>query len=269
MLTNKTAVIYGATGSLGSAVAKAMAAAGAKVFVTGRNENKLKDLVHEILSNKGSAQYAIVDAMNESAVADHLESILETGNTVDVSFNATGSEVVQNIPLTEISVEDFMHPVSFMAKTQFITQTAAARVMSKQGSGVILSLTATPGGIGYPYTAGFAIACTALETLSKNLAGEIGQYGVRAVNIRSGGSPDSAVFKAAREQVPEIIEPILKQMKNDTMLKDLPLMADIANVAVFLASDLAAKITGVTIDVTAGTTSGLNYRAPGARTIDK
>jgi len=56
--------------------------------------------------------------------------------------------------------------------------------------------------------------------------------------------------------------PILRQMENDTMLKKLPLMADIANVAVFLSSDLAGKITGVTIDVTAGTTAGLNYRMP-------
>jgi enoyl-[acyl-carrier-protein] reductase (NADH) len=54
---------------------------------------------------------------------------------------------------------------------------------------------------------------------------------------------------------------VLKQMKADTMLKKLPLMADIANTAVFLASDLAAKITGVTIDVTGGTTAALNYRS--------
>ena len=49
-------------------------------------------------------------------------------------------------------------------------------------------------------------------------------------------------------------------MKEDTMLKDLPLMNDIANAAVFLASAMASKITGVTIDVTAGTTASLNYR---------
>ena len=49
-------------------------------------------------------------------------------------------------------------------------------------------------------------------------------------------------------------------MKDDTMLKELPMMADIANVAVFLASDMAAKITGVTIDATVGTTTALNYK---------
>jgi 3-oxoacyl-[acyl-carrier protein] reductase len=53
---------------------------------------------------------------------------------------------------------------------------------------------------------------------------------------------------------------ILGGMEQDTMLKKLPLMADIANTAVFLVSDMAAKITGVTIDVTSGTTAGLNHR---------
>jgi enoyl-[acyl-carrier-protein] reductase (NADH) len=57
------------------------------------------------------------------------------------------------------------------------------------------------------------------------------------------------------------MEPVFKQMEADTMLKKLPMMADIANLAVFLSSDLAGKITGVTVDITSGTTAGLNYKA--------
>jgi enoyl-[acyl-carrier-protein] reductase (NADH) len=78
--------------------------------------------------------------------------------------------------------------------------------------------------------------------------------------MRSGGSPDSRVFKNAIDAQPEVMAPIIKQMEADTMLKKLPLMKDIANLAVFLSSDLAAKITGVTVDVSSGTTAGLNYR---------
>jgi enoyl-[acyl-carrier-protein] reductase (NADH) len=88
----------------------------------------------------------------------------------------------------------------------------------------------------------------------------LGVYGVRVVNIRSGGSPDSKVFKEAIDSNPKEMEPIIRKMKEDTMLKKLPLMADITNVAVFLSSDLAGMITGVTVDVTGGTTAGLNYR---------
>ncbi len=132
--------------------------------------------------------------------------------------------------------------------------------MIRQRAGVILSLTATPGGIGYPYTGGFAPACAAIESFSRNLAAELGVYGIRVVNIRSGGSPDSRVFSDALRQQPEEMSRILNTMENDTMLKQLPLMKDIANTAVFLASDLAGMITGTTIDVTAGTTAGFNYK---------
>lgn len=116
---------------------------------------------------------------------------------------------------------------------------------------MILSLTATGGGIGYPLTGG--PACAALEGFSANLASELGPDGVRVVNIRSAGSPDSRPFVEALTKVPDIVKPIISRMADDTMLKKLPLMEDIANTAVFLSSTLANKITGVTIDVTVGT----------------
>ena len=80
------------------------------------------------------------------------------------------------------------------------------------------------------------------------------------MNIRSGGSPDSRPFREAKEANPEVMDAALGKMRADTMLKRQPSMADIANIAVFLASDMAATITGVTIDATAGTTAGINYR---------
>lgn len=122
---------------------------------------------------------------------------------LDISFNAVGINVIQNVPLIDLAVSDFVAPVTETMQTNFLTATAAGRVLIKQGSGVILSHTATPGGIGYPYTAGFAPACCALESFSSNLAAELGVYGVRVVNIRSGGSPDSRVFAQAIEQHPD------------------------------------------------------------------
>lgn len=260
MLQNKNAVIYGAGGSLGGAVAKALAAAGAKVFLTGRTIDSIKETEKEILAAGGLAETLQVDALDEKAINDHLSKMIQEAGTVDISFNATATKVVQNIPLVTMSADDFMNPISSMMHTRFLTAVAAGKIMMRQGSGVILSLTATPGGIGYPYTGGFAPACCAIECFAGNLAAELGIHGVRVINMRSGGSPDSKVFKDAIENHPREMEPILRKMEADTMLKKLPLMADIANLAVFLSSDMAAKITGVTIDVTAGTTAGLNYR---------
>jgi 3-oxoacyl-[acyl-carrier protein] reductase len=260
ILQNKNAIVYGAGGSLGGAVAKALAVSGARLFLTGRHIASVQKTADEILASGGSAELDQVDVLDEKAVSTHLDKIVRNEGTVDISFNACGVEVVQNIPLVDIAAEDFMRPIIFMMQAQFLTAVAAGKVMMKQGSGVILSLTATPGGIGYPYTGGFAPACCALESFSRNLASELGVYGVRVVNIRSGGSPDSRVFKDAIERRPEEMKSVLQKMEGDSMLKKLPLMADIANLAVFLSSELAGKITGVTVDVTSGTTAGLNYR---------
>jgi len=259
-LKNKNAVIYGAGGSLGGAVAKALAAAGATVFLTGRNIDSVQEVADEILKAGGKAEVDVVDALDENAVKNHIHTVVQKAGTVDISFNAIGVDIVMNVPLVDISIADFVSPITMTMQTRFLTAKAAAKVMMKQKSGVILTLTATPGGIGYPYNGGFAPACSAVENLSKNLAIELGIYGIRVVNMRSGGSPDSRIFKNAIDTQPEIMAPILKQMEADTILKKLPLMADIANLAVFLSSDLAGKITGVTVDVSSGTTVGLNYR---------
>jgi 3-oxoacyl-[acyl-carrier protein] reductase len=264
LLQNKNAVVYGAGGSLGGAVAKALAGAGARVFLTGHRLPSVQKIADEILAARGTAEVDEVDAFNEDAIRAHLERVVQKAGKVDISFNAVGVDVVQNLPLTDIALDDFVRPVTLTMQTRFLTAVAAGKVMMRQGSGVILFLTATPGGIGYPFTGGFAPACCAVEGLSRNLAIELGVYGIRVVTIRSGGSPDSKVFKDAIDGNPAGMEPIIRMMKADTALKQMPLMADIANAAVLLASDMAGKITGVTVDVTAGTTAGLNYKVQSA-----
>lgn len=260
LLQGKNAIIYGAGGSLGGAVAKAFAAAGAHVFLTGHNPDSVKRTADEIESYGGKISADVVDARNEQLVNDHIQTVMQTAGSVDISFNAIGWQDVQDIALTDMALEDFLRPINIALETQFITAVAAAKAMKKQKSGVILSLTATPGGIGYAHVGGFGPACNAVEGFSRNLAAEVGPYGVRVVNIRSAGSPDSRIFKEALEAGGAEVEEFIRKMENDTMLKQLPLMEDIANTAVFLASAMAGKITGVTIDVTAGTTGALNYK---------
>jgi 3-oxoacyl-[acyl-carrier protein] reductase len=261
-LQNKNAVIYGVGESLGGAVARALAAAGARVFCTARDPRKAQTVADAILAAGGRAEAAQVDALDEEAVNRHADAVVEKAGTLDVSFNLIDMQDVQDIPLIEMRCADFVQPVNIAMRTQFLTATAAGRIMSRQGSGVILTLTATPGGIGYARVGGFGPACCAIEGFSRNLAAELGASGVRVVNIRSAGSPDSRPFREALAQGGPEVAGFLEKLKEDTMLKALPLMEDIANTAIFLASPLAGKITGVTIDVTAGTTSALNYKVP-------
>jgi 3-oxoacyl-[acyl-carrier protein] reductase len=262
ILEQKNAVLYGVGESLGGAVARALAEAGAKVFLTARRLANARKVADEILAAGGQAEADEVDALDQSAVNQHADRVVRTAGTLDISFNLINLGDLQDIPLVDMAAEDFVRPVRTAMLTQFLTATAAGRIMSRQRSGVVLSLTATPGGIGYPMVGGFGPACCAIEAFSRNLAAELGPYGVRVVNIRSAGSPDSRPFQEAVAQGGPEVKEFFERIRNDTMLKQMPLMKDIANAAVFLASDLAGKVTGVTLDVTAGTTSALNYKLP-------
>ena len=214
LLANKHAIIYGAGGSLGGAVAIALAAAGAAVYLTGRNRTSVQAIAEKITEAGGKADVDVVDGYDEKAINDHIQKI----GRVDISFNAVGVDVKQGAPLVDFSMDEYVVPITKTMQTRFLTAKAAGRRMIQQGSGVILSLTATPGGIGYPYTGGFAAACAAVESLSRNLASELGVYGIRVVNIRSGGSPDSRVFKEALDSNPEVMKTVLQTMRSDTML---------------------------------------------------
>jgi 3-oxoacyl-[acyl-carrier protein] reductase len=262
MLTSKNAVIYGVGDSLGGAVAHGFAQAGATVFVTARRLENARKVAEEIAASGGRAEAAQVDALDERAVNEHAASVVARAGSLDISFNLINLQDSQGQALVDMTLADFTRPVETAMRTQFLTCTAAARAMLRQRSGVILTLTATPGGIGYAMVGGFGPACCAIESLSRDLAAELGPAGVRVVNLRSAGSPDSRPFREAVERGGPEAQTFMAKLSDDTMLKRMPRMVDIANAAVFLASPLAAAITGVTLDITSGTTSALNYKLP-------
>ena len=140
LLENKNAVIYGAAGAVGSAVAQAFAREGARLFLTGRDLGALDVLAKEITAAGGAVETAEVDALDEKAVTDHVDNVVYKAATVDISFNAIGipQQGMQGIPLTELSVDNFASPINIYARAHFVTGRAAARHMIAQGSGVVL-----------------------------------------------------------------------------------------------------------------------------------
>ncbi|MBS1600565.1 MAG: SDR family oxidoreductase [Bacteroidetes bacterium] len=260
ILQNKVAIIHGAAGSLGGAHARTFAKEGAMVYLTGRTPATLERVLVDIKNAGGNAAIIRCDALDENDVKNCLQQIVDRSGRLDISFNAIALGDVQGTPLTEMKLSDFTRPIFNAMNTQFITGTAAGRIMKKQKSGVILSLTATPGGSAYPLVGGFGPACCAMESFSRDLAAELGPFGIRVVNMRSGGSPDSKVFLDAVEQGGDTIRDILKKMAQDTMLKKLPMMNEIANLGAFLVSDKASSLTGYTFDITCGTTQALGHQ---------
>ena len=152
MLKNKIAVIYGAGGGIGAAVARAFALEGASVFLTGRRRAPVEAVAEEIISAGGSAQAAEVDALDEQAVDKHLQSVIDEAGRVDISFNAVGipNAKILGVPLAELDVEQFSLPITAYTTSYFLTARLAARRMIPNNSGVIMTVTALPARTGTP-----------------------------------------------------------------------------------------------------------------------
>ena len=95
MLKDKVAVIYGAGGAIGGAVACAFAPAGARLFLTGRHLAPVEAVAKDVVSAGGSAEAAEVDALDEQAVDKHLQSVTDKAGRVDISFNAESASRIR------------------------------------------------------------------------------------------------------------------------------------------------------------------------------
>src|SRR2546421_7661396 len=122
MLKNKVAVIYGAGGGIGGAVARAFASQGAKLFLAGRHLAPVEAVAKELVSAGGSAEAAEVDALDEQAVDKHLQSVMDMAGRVDISFNAVGipNAKILGVPLVELDVEQFSLPITTYAQAYFL-----------------------------------------------------------------------------------------------------------------------------------------------------
>jgi NAD(P)-dependent dehydrogenase (short-subunit alcohol dehydrogenase family) len=259
LLEQKTAVIYGAGGAIGGAVARAFAREGARVYLAGRTRAPLEALAREIAQAGGIAQAAPVDAHDAGAVEEHLNAIVAQTGRIDISFNAVASRADQGDPLVEMSVDAFTLGIIDAMQTQFVTATAAARHMLKAGSGVILAITATPARMFLPNSGNFGVIGAAIERLCRQLAGELGPQGIRVVCLRSAGSPDAPVvdrvMRHLAQQAGVSREAFEAQLAERTLLKRMPKLAEVADMAVLMASDRASAMTGAVANVTCGETA--------------
>lgn len=247
LLNGKNAIVYGAAGAMGSAVARALAQAGAAVFLAGRTRATLDGVAAQIRAEGGTAQTAQVDAMDPAAVEEHAAQVISTAGHIDISFNAISITVVQNMPLVDMTVDDFLAPVTESARTHFVTTTTAARHMIRQGCGVIVMLSASSALESRHEMGGFSLACAGIEALTRSLAGEVGRHGVRVVGLRSNFTP---------ETVPSVTDDDLRPLLRDTLLGRLPRLAEVAGTAVYLASDAAGAMTGAAVNLSCGSIIG-------------
>ncbi|MFD5404034.1 SDR family NAD(P)-dependent oxidoreductase [Streptomyces griseorubiginosus] len=250
LLTDKTAIVYGAGGSIGGAVARAFAEQGARVHLVGRTRQSLEAVAADIKD----AEVAVVDALDEAAVEAHADSV----GDIDISINLVTRGDVQGAPLTDMPVDDFMRPVTDGLRANFLTARAAGRRMAARGSGVILALN-SGSAHGSPMMGGTGSADGAIDTLVRNLAIELGPRGVRAVGLWVAGVPETFTVEKLAAVNPAIdaaaVQGIVDNLAGMRMTRRNPTLAEVAATAVFLASDHAGGITGTFVNATGGMVS--------------
>jgi len=257
MLKNKVAVIYGAGGAIGGAVARAFAREGAELFLTGRLRAPVEVVARDVISAGGSADAAEVDALDEKAVDKHLQYVSEKAGRVDVSFNAIGiaDPGIVGVPLVELDVERFSRPIASYTTSYFLTARLAARRMVAKKSGVIMTVSALPSRMGSLLVGGYSPAMAAKEALTRSLSVELAPHGVRVVSLRPHAMPETAsireVFnlKAAKLMTWEQWQ---EALASRTHTRRLMTLAEMADVAAFLASDRASGMTGTTVNLSMG-----------------
>jgi NAD(P)-dependent dehydrogenase (short-subunit alcohol dehydrogenase family) len=258
MLENKIAVIYGAAGAIGGAVARAFAREGARLFLTGRQKASVEAVAKDIVSAGGSANAAEVDALDEHTIDRHLQSAVAQAGRIDIAFNAVGipGTTFLGTPLINLDVQQFSLPITTYTTSYFLIARMAARRMVANRSGVIITATTQHSRMGIPLSGGYGPAMAAEEALTRLLSAELAPHGIRVVGLRPQAIPETDTLKEAfdiRARTSHVTwEQFQESLASKTHPRRLMTLAEMANVAVFMASDQASGMTGTTVNLTMG-----------------
>jgi 3-oxoacyl-[acyl-carrier protein] reductase len=255
MLQGKHAVVFGAGGSIGAAVARSFAAEGANVFLSGRTGANVGAVATQISATGGQAHVAVVDAADDAAVNEYLTGIVKQTGKLDIVLNATGPrarDYSNGTLAVGLAIDEFMVPMVTIVRSHFITARAAARHMVKQRSGVIMFVTGSPARGHVPGAAAIGAAFGAIENLTENLAVEVGPHGVRVVCVRTLANIDSRTIQDTWEALNVPKDHAVAQIASSNFLRTAASVSDTANAAVLVASDRARLLTGTVVNATAG-----------------
>jgi len=256
LLKGKTAVVYGGSGAVGGAVAKAFVREGAVVHLVARGRERLEAAAVELRAQGGEVHVGTADAFDRAAVEAHLNDVVAISGPVKIVFSAIDWGDAQGNDLTDLDFERFIMPVERGLKSWFNIGAVMARHMGENGGGAILGITANAAREAYNQMGGFGIACAAVEHYLRHLAVENGPKGVRCCWVRSPGSPDAPGVREAwlihaRERG-ITFEEMHAEVAKDTPLRRISSLAQVADAVVLLGSDLASSMTATLANATGG-----------------
>ena len=239
-LTGMTALVTGASGGLGSSIAKALAAQGARLTVSGSNVDKLESFRAEL----GGNHVALPCNLSDGAAVDQLvpQAVDALGGKLDILVNNAG--VTRDNLLMRMKDEEFEEVIRINLEAAFRLMRAAARPMMKARFGRIVSITSVVGVTGNPGQANYVASKAGLIGMTKAVAQELASRGI-TVNAIAPGFMTSAMTDALNDQ------------QREAILGRIPLGAmgsgeDIGAAVVYLASREAGYVTGQTLHVNGG-----------------
>ena len=257
-LAGKVGVVTGAASGIGEAIARRFVEEGARVVVGDIQERAGASLAAELGS---MAAFMACDVTDEDAVAALVDEAVARFGQVDVMVNNAGIVGARG-PIAQIPAGEYRATMDVLLTGTFFGMKHAARVMQPRRSGAIISLASTAGvqgGLG-PHV--YAAAKHAVVGLTKNVAAELCRDGIR-VNCIAPGSTATPMVAQAHLDDHEALDEVRARLAEVSPIRDRPaLPIDVANVALFLASDEAGNVNGHCLAVDGGLTTGSSTADP-------
>jgi len=241
-LDNKTALVTGASQGIGEAVARRLAAQGARVVLAARNEEKLQRLAAEIEAAGGSARPLVLDVSQPETLGERLKSLPEDFAGVDILVNNAG--ITADNLLARMSLDDWEKVLRTNLTGAFALTKEVVRGMMKKRWGRVINVSSVVGLMGNAGQANYAAAKAGLIGFAKSLARELGSRSI-TVNVVAPGYIQTAMT----DKLPE---PAREELTGSIALKRLGTVDDVAWAVLYLASEEAGYITGHVLNVSGG-----------------
>ena len=241
-LTNKVAIITGASQGIGKGMAETFSKAGAHIACVSRNKDNLKSVADSLIKNGGAASFYTCDVSSLDAFQNTIKEIVENHGSVDILVNNAG--VCKDKLIMRMSEDDWNKVININLNGAFNGIKAVSQIMIKQRAGRIINISSIVGLIGNPGQANYAASKAGLIGLSKSAAKELAPRGITVNAIAPG--------YIATDMTDQITDQAKENLITKIPLGRIGSPSDIAASALFLASDEAGYITGQTLTVDGG-----------------
>ncbi len=238
-MEDKVVLLTGATGSLGSAIAKKLSLAGARIALSATNEDKLNSLLETLGKENAIYKCDLSDFSNIDALS---ENVLQEFGKIDVLINNAG--IKKDDLLIRMKDQDWLDVLNINLNSVYKLTKNVTKQMFKQRSGKIVSISSVVGFTGNPGQTNYVSTKSALVGFTKSLAIEVATRGIN-VNCVAPGMIDSDMIDSLNDKQREVILSRIPMAK-------LGSPDDIADSCLFLSSDMSNYITGQTIHVNGG-----------------